>query len=140
MIVLDTDHLSVLQSPPSPRRDRLVARLSAATEEIGTTVISFEEQVRGWLAAINKERLVRRQVYAYRELADLPVFFAGFHLVPFDDLAAERVELLRTSKVRIGTSDLKIAAITLIRDDLLLTANRQDFERVPGLRFENWLD
>jgi tRNA(fMet)-specific endonuclease VapC len=36
--------------------------------------------------------------------------------------------------------DLKLAAIALIHDALLLTANRRDFERVPGLRFENWLD
>lgn len=36
--------------------------------------------------------------------------------------------------------DLKSAAIAIARNALLLTANRQDFELVPGLRFENWLD
>ncbi len=36
--------------------------------------------------------------------------------------------------------DLKIAAITLAHDALLLTRNIADFERVPGLRAENWLD
>ena len=25
-------------------------------------------------------------------------------------------------------------------DVLFLTANRRDFEKVPGLRFENWLE
>jgi tRNA(fMet)-specific endonuclease VapC len=36
--------------------------------------------------------------------------------------------------------DLKIAATALVNDALLLSANRRDFERVPGLRVENWLD
>jgi tRNA(fMet)-specific endonuclease VapC len=35
---------------------------------------------------------------------------------------------------------MKIACIALVHDALLLRANRQDFEQVPGLRFENWLD
>ena len=36
--------------------------------------------------------------------------------------------------------DLKIAATALVQNALLLSANRRDFERVPGLRVENWLD
>jgi tRNA(fMet)-specific endonuclease VapC len=36
--------------------------------------------------------------------------------------------------------DLKIAATALVRGALLLSANRRDFDRVPGLRVENWLD
>jgi tRNA(fMet)-specific endonuclease VapC len=47
---------------------------------------------------------------------------------------------LRQAKIRVGTSDLKIAAVALTINALLLTANRQDFEQVPGLRFANWLD
>lgn len=49
-------------------------------------------------------------------------------------------EEMQKSKIRIGAMDLKIAAIALAADTLLLTANRQDFEKVPGLRFANWLD
>jgi tRNA(fMet)-specific endonuclease VapC len=36
--------------------------------------------------------------------------------------------------------DLKIAATALANQALLLSANRSDFERVPGLRVENWHD
>jgi tRNA(fMet)-specific endonuclease VapC len=43
-------------------------------------------------------------------------------------------------KIRIGTMDLKIASICLAHDALLLSRNRVDFEKVPGLRVENWLD
>jgi tRNA(fMet)-specific endonuclease VapC len=46
----------------------------------------------------------------------------------------------RKSGVRIGTMDLKTASIAIAHDALLLTANRRDFEKIPGLKFENWLD
>ena len=103
-------------------------------------VIAVEETMRGWLAALAKERLVQRQVYAYRELAGLFRFFSGFEVVPFDDAAAQRYAELLVTKVRIGTMDLKIAGTALVQDALLLTANKRDFEQVPGLRFENWMD
>ncbi len=36
--------------------------------------------------------------------------------------------------------DLKIAAICVTHDILLLSRNLLDFQKVPGLRVENWLD
>ena len=140
MNLLDSDHLTVLQFPTSPRAVRLTDRLDTAGVPSATTVVNVEESMRGWMAAIAKERKPRRQVFAYRELADLFDFFAGFHIVPFDEAAADEFARLRAAKVRIATSDLKIAAVALTRGALLLTANRRDFEQVPGLRFANWLD
>lgn len=140
MILLDTDHLTVLHAGRGERCDRLVTRLAAATDPVGTTIVSVEEEMRGWLAAVAKERRPERQVAAYRELAALFDRFTGFPIAPFDDAAAVRFVELRRGRGRIGTRDLKIAAIAVVGDALLLTANRRDFERVPGLRFDNWLD
>lgn len=67
-------------------------------------------------------------------------FFAKFSIIPFDDVAALHFDRLRPSVRRMGTMDLKIACTALSSGVVLLTANRRDFERVPGLRFENWLD
>jgi tRNA(fMet)-specific endonuclease VapC len=67
-------------------------------------------------------------------------FYQEFEIVPFDDAAARQFDDLRRQKLRIGSRDLKIAATTLVNHALLLSANRSDFERVPGLRVENWLD
>ena len=62
------------------------------------------------------------------------------HDIPFDDRAASQFDALRSAKIRIGTMDLKIAAIALVNQSVLLSANIRDFEQVPGLRVENWLD
>jgi tRNA(fMet)-specific endonuclease VapC len=43
-------------------------------------------------------------------------------------------------QVRIGSQDLKIAAIALAQGALLLSANLRDFRKVPGLQVENWLE
>lgn len=73
-------------------------------------------------------------------MAELFTFFSGFHIALLDERAVEETIRLKASRIRIGTMDLKSAAIAIARNALLLRANRQDFELVPGLRFENWLD
>ena len=92
------------------------------------------------MAAIKKERSIHRQIPAYRDLANLFTFFAGYHIALLDELAASHFNQLKAAKVRVGTMDLKTAAIALSQGALLLTANREDFEQIPGLRIENWLD
>lgn len=47
---------------------------------------------------------------------------------------------LKAERVRVGTMDLKIAAVCMAHDVLLLSRNLADFQQVPGLRVENWLD
>ena len=56
MILLDTDHLSVLQIGKGERFNRLVVRLAQAGEPLTTTIVTAEEQLRGWLSSIAGER------------------------------------------------------------------------------------
>jgi tRNA(fMet)-specific endonuclease VapC len=142
MILIDTDHATYLKYPQSERGRHLIDRLSAVptSEVIGVAIITIEERMRGWLAVIAKEKLATRQVLGYRELAGLFEFYQEFEIVPFDEAATQRFDDFRAQRLRLGTMDLKIAATALVNDALLLSANRRDFERVPGLRVENWLD
>jgi tRNA(fMet)-specific endonuclease VapC len=41
-------------------------------------------------------------------------------------------------KLRIGTQDLKIASVALANNLILLTRNRRDFGRIPGLMLDDW--
>jgi tRNA(fMet)-specific endonuclease VapC len=140
MIVLDTDHLTVFQFAEHPRGVALRHRLRSSTDQlVGATVISLEEQVRGWLAVISRARNSSDQVLAYEGLAKTAELFREWDIVRFDARAAEEFDRLRKRHRRLGASDLKIAAIALVNGALLLTANLRDFRQVPGLRVENWL-
>jgi tRNA(fMet)-specific endonuclease VapC len=139
MIVLDTDHLSLLQAREAPSAFALQARLETfPADEVVTTVITLEEQMRGWLALIRRVTDVQRQVAYYERLRSLVAFFAAWEVLPFDQHAATTFERLRQQHVRIGTMDLKIAAIALGRPALVLSGNLQDFQQVPGLAVEDW--
>jgi tRNA(fMet)-specific endonuclease VapC len=141
VIILDTDHVNVLKYLDHPRFASLTTQLNtAADQDVATTVITVEEHMRGWLAWIIRSDDVRRQVSAYQELLRLFDFFTRWHVPPFDARAASAFQGLRTQRIRIGTMDLKIAAIALIHDALLLSANLRDFQRVPNLRVANWID
>jgi tRNA(fMet)-specific endonuclease VapC len=62
MIILDTDHTSILQYEGSDVAMRLTARLNSDPQEnFATTVITPEEQMRGWLAAISGRKNVQEQ-------------------------------------------------------------------------------
>jgi tRNA(fMet)-specific endonuclease VapC len=140
MILLDTDHLSVFRFAEHPRAVALRDRLESSSEgPCATTVISFEEQVRGWLAEVSRARKADQQVHAYEELARVAEFFRNWELVRYDARGIEEFNRLRRQYRRLGASDLKIVAIALVNNALVLTANLRDFGQVSGLRAENWL-
>jgi tRNA(fMet)-specific endonuclease VapC len=139
MIVLDTDHLSVLQQN-SELCARLLDRIDASADrELATTIITCEEQLRGRLAGIRQRKTVFDEVSAYAQFAGVLRFYTGWTILPFDRPSAIRFDGLRRQKIRIGTMDLKIASIILTHDATLLSANLRDFQQVPGLQIEDWL-
>lgn len=60
------------------------------------------------------------------------------HLLPFGDKSLVEYEALKRQRIRIGTSDLRIAAIALVHGATVLTRNLRDFRQVPGLVAEDW--
>ena len=140
MIVLDTDHISEPQYPNSVRGARLLERLKAVVDrQSATTIITFEEQMRGWLAEIHKLPAGLSQVENYTNLIEVVQFFRPWSILPFDQVAAEQFHRLKSQRIRIGTMDLKIASIVLRQEATLLSANLRDFRQVPGLSVEDWL-
>src|SRR5437870_1759662 len=69
MVILDTDHLSLLERAESAEGKRLRDKLARVPPtEIASTIVTYEEQTRGWLAYVARARTVAQQVEAYRRL------------------------------------------------------------------------
>jgi tRNA(fMet)-specific endonuclease VapC len=137
MYLLDTDHITLLDRG-GEEGQRISARLSQVSpEDVAASIVSYEEQMRGWLAYIAKQRAVDRQVEGYGKLERMLQFYCGSPLLPFDQRAAEQFQRLWLTRPRIGTMDLKIAAIALANDATLLSRNLSDFRKVSGLRMED---
>jgi tRNA(fMet)-specific endonuclease VapC len=79
---------------------------------------------------------------ANKKHALIDAFLAEIPVLAWDYRAADRYGLvaadLRRSGQPIGCMDTKIAAHALAEDLILITNNTSDFEKVAGLRVENW--
>ena len=137
MIILDTDHATVLRYPEHSQHAALSAKMEqSADRNFSMTAITVEEQLRGWLAAIRRARKVHDQILYYTRLIALVRFLNKWRILPFNEPAADRFEAFRKERIRIGTQDLKIASIALEAGALLLSANLRDLSRCRayGLR------
>lgn len=59
-------------------------------------------------------------------------------IASFSHVAAIEHQRLRKAYPRIGNMDLKIAAVALINNAILLTRNVSDFGQIIELRTEDW--
>src|SRR5438132_1202766 len=131
MLVLDSDHISVLLWEGTPKAEQLKARLKASAEETALTIISYQEQTRGWLGSLKESLSMAKQIEKYRQLERHLRFYGEATVLAFDEVAAARFQALRKEHRRLGTMDLKIAAIVLVHDATLLSANLRHFQQIP---------
>ena len=129
--LLDTNILSNLLRNPSGRVAQRVASSGAAT--IGTSIIVACE-LRFGAAKKGSIRLSER----------IESLLESVEVFPLDKESDRRYAEIRLHLHQrgnpIGPNDLLIAAHALALDLILVTANVDEFSRVPDLRFENWLD
>jgi tRNA(fMet)-specific endonuclease VapC len=133
--ILDTDHISLYQ-----RGDlNVINRLSSANpKNLAVTVISLEEQMYGRLSEIKKATSAISLITAYSRLEITLDYFKSVQVLPFDQNAHTTFESLIRQKLRVGTQDLRIAAIALSVNGIVVTRNQKDFGKVPNLQVENW--
>ncbi|MFN8489994.1 MAG: type II toxin-antitoxin system VapC family toxin [Caldilineaceae bacterium] len=106
--------------------------------EVATTVITMYEQLRGRLAEINRNQADVQLQLAYHRLQLTQTYYCSARVLPFDDKAAQVYRMLIAQKLRIGGQDLKVTAIVLAHNAILVTANRRHFDQVPELTIEDW--
>jgi tRNA(fMet)-specific endonuclease VapC len=71
-------------------------------------------------------------------LQETVLYYYNVTVLPFDGAAAIKLAEFRKQKVRLSTQDLRIAAIVLSVEGILMICNTRDFRKVPGLSVEDW--
>ncbi|MEC4805378.1 MAG: type II toxin-antitoxin system VapC family toxin [Jaaginema sp. PMC 1079.18] len=135
LYILDTDIVSLFQQQHSPVTQRVNA---IASDNLAVTIITMEEQLRGRLHLIRRADSSGKLIAAYARLKLTYDYFSTINVLPFTQDAGERFYQLKQEKIRIGTQDLRIAAIALSVAGIVVTRNQRDFIKVPGLIWEDW--
>ncbi len=134
--LVDTDTMSLAQFGHATVLARLAARHDS---EIKLSVISLQEQMRGWLGRFSKLTTPPQVADWYDRFVQriFPVW-KSFAILPFPEPVIIRFEDLRSLRLNIGLMDLRSAAVALENGLTVVTRNLADFGRVPGLTCEDW--
>jgi tRNA(fMet)-specific endonuclease VapC len=132
--ILDTDHLSLY----GRNHPTLITKLSTATIRLTTTAINVEEQLRGRLAQVAEAKDGYVKSNAYYRLVETVMLLSEFNILQYDEKSQDIYQNLRKQSIHLGTQDLRIASIVLANQGILLTRNRRDFEKIPGLIIQDW--
>jgi tRNA(fMet)-specific endonuclease VapC len=115
-LILDTDHVSILQEENDPAYDRLLRQLDQyPQDETAVTIISFQEQIQGWMAYLNQARKPAEVLRAYAELELVLQYYCMVNVLPLNQDARDRCAELQKQGIRVATMDLRIAAIARSR-------------------------
>jgi tRNA(fMet)-specific endonuclease VapC len=133
--ILDTDHVSLFQTghPAVTRKMQLIE-----PNDLAVTIITLEEQMYGRLNAIRRAKKIDELSLAYLNLNRTVRYFQAINVLDFDHKAANCYGEITAQKIRVGTQDLKIAAIALSHRAIVVTRNSRDFGKVPGLEIIDW--
>lgn len=129
--LLDTNILSDLVRHPQ-------GRITACIEQVG------EKSICTSMIVASELRFGAAKRNASRLTAQVEAILAAMEILSFDKPADREYANLRLHLERAGTpvgpNDMLIAAHALASESILVTANTDEFARVPGLAVENWLE
>jgi tRNA(fMet)-specific endonuclease VapC len=133
--VLDTDTLTLFQEH-HPRVVHVVAQ--HPTADLAITVLSVEEQLSGWYTRLRRAKDIDDLAAVYQRMTATTASLARFQILSFTKPAILRFGQLQALKLGVHKMDLRIAAVTLENGGTVVTRNRRDFQRIPGLVLEDW--
>lgn len=138
MYLLDTDTLSALHKDDP----RVVARVARADAKVATTVVTRIEILRGRIEFVRKAATGAEVLRAQQWLNRSEELLALLEIIPFDAAAAKLFDGLRAAPGlgKIGRADLLIASIALVQRATLVTRNLRDFQAIPRLSIQNWME
>jgi tRNA(fMet)-specific endonuclease VapC len=133
--LFDTDHLTLLELGQPALLQRMAQQ---PVNSIGVSAVTVEEALRGRLGFLSRPLQASARIHGYGLLLRTVALMNQLPLVPYEVAAETEYAQLRAQHIRIGTLDLRIAAVALTNQLILLTRNHKDFSRVPGLRIDDW--
>ncbi len=138
MIAFDTDVISdLIHNVPA-----VVAKFAMVpVPDQFLPIVVVEEVLRGRLASVRLAQSGAGKATlekAYAEFEKTLIDLKGFQVLPYTTAADGFVRTWRAMKIRIGTQDLRIAAIAFAHNAKLVTRNARDYTLVPGLNLEVW--
>jgi tRNA(fMet)-specific endonuclease VapC len=107
-------------------------------EQLSVTIITVEEILTGWYGQIRRAKNDEQTLRAYASLQQAVEFLGRVRILPLDENALELFHAFRKGKYRIGSNDLKMAAIAKRNGVTLVTRNLRDYKRLPGVKLEDW--
>jgi tRNA(fMet)-specific endonuclease VapC len=132
--LLDTHIVSYFLRDASPVLSQRI--LDSTPDTLAISIISAGE-LRYWLSKLPTSK--RATELTHR----LSALFTAITVQPLPAEAAQHYGSTRAQleaiDTPIGGNDLWIAAHALAHNMTLVTNNTREFERVPGLKLENWL-
>jgi tRNA(fMet)-specific endonuclease VapC len=134
--VLDTDTFThYLQNNPSV----VSALIRHLSDEVVLSVITVQEVWDGWAAVIARAKTPDQLAAAYDRLTAVLNELRNWPVVSFPAAAVHRYAALRKQKLNVGANDLRIAAIAIESAATVVTHNRRDYQRLPGVVIEDWV-
>jgi tRNA(fMet)-specific endonuclease VapC len=133
--LLDTNILSLAIRGNTKICERL---LEESMDEMRISVITVEEILMGWQGQLRSSKDPKKVAFVYHYLAEVTMYLGKFTILSFPEPAQARFDDLVKMKLGVGKMDLRIAAIALENNAIVVTANTRDFERVPNLQIEDW--
>ncbi len=138
MIAFDTDVLTEILLGDT----RFMARAAAIpTYDQSVPIIVIEEIMRGRLNIIRQAEAGKTSItlpQAYEFFAATFADFRRLQVLSYDEQAESHYQKWRQSGIRLSTHDLRIGAICVSHSAKLISRNRRDFARIPGLDAEFW--
>jgi tRNA(fMet)-specific endonuclease VapC len=135
LFALDTDLLTLYYHGDPIVVRRVDAR---APSELAISVMTVDEQLTGWYTLTRQARRPEEIARAYAHLGEPVVRLGHWRILPYTESAIARVAQLKALRLNVRLMDLRIAAIALEHRAMVVTRNRRDFGRVPGLSVEDW--
>lgn len=136
--ILDTDTVSLLLE----RHPKISQHIIENGVDVAISIVTVQELFNGWVVRINNAKTSEDLVRLYDKFYKTVRLCKRVPVLNFDQSASEQLTNLLRSQPTLAKQkvqkDMRIVAIALANNAIVVTRNARDFSQVPGLTIEDW--